>query len=447
MSDIFWKKVLSDLEVSVSRPNFVTWLKPTRFVENRNGLVIIAVPNPYAKNWLEKNIIKELKKVCQEEFEDFEDIKFEISKKEAASAYDELPILKQVEEEEREMEAEEGVPNSFHSRYTFDTFVVGNNNRLAFAAAQVVADKPGEAYNPLFLYGGVGLGKTHLMHAIANQVLQKNPKKKIIYTSCETFTSEFIDALKTNGMTAFKKKYRNVDMFLVDDIQFLSNKEGTQEEFFHTFNMLHQSNRQIVVTSDRVPKEINDLEDRLVSRFGWGMIADIQSPNFENRMAILQSKAQERGAVIPEEALEYIAQTITSNVRELEGSLIKLMAAAEVEGETITREYAKRTLKDLIKTNGSVVTTKQIVAKVADYFNVEINDILGKSRIKELVYPRQIVMFLLRNRLGHTLPQIGDELGGKDHTTVMHSVEKITKLRKVDSNVENDLQAIEKMFS
>ncbi len=446
MSDIFWKKVLSDLEVSVSRPNFVTWLKPTNFVENRNGLIIIAVPNPYAKNWLEKNIVKDLKRICKEEFDDFEDIRFEVMHKEAANAYDELPILKQVEEEEKEIEAEEGVPNSFHSRYTFDTFVVGNNNRLAFAAAQVVADKPGEAYNPLFLYGGVGLGKTHLMHAIANEVLRKAPKKKIIYTSCETFTSEFIDALKTNTMTAFKKKYRTADMFLVDDIQFLSNKEGTQEEFFHTFNMLHQNNRQIVVTSDRVPKEINDLEDRLTSRFGWGMIADIQAPNFENRMAILQSKAQERGIEVPVEALEYIAQTITSNVRELEGSLIKLMAAAEVEGETITREYAKRTLKDLIKTNGSVVTTKQIIGKVAEYFSVEVNDIMGKSRVKELVYPRQVVMYLLRNRLGHTLPQIGDEMGGKDHTTVMHSVEKITKARKVDSSVENDLQVIEKMF-
>lgn len=444
MSDIFWKKILADFEGKMSHPNFATWLKPTRFVENRNGLVIIAVPNPYAKNWLEKNLLKDLRKLFKEEFEDFEDIRFEVIKEAGRSDDSDLPLLKKAEETvELEADISSNSSTSFHPHYTFETFVVGNNNRLAFAASQVVAEKPGEAYNPLFLYGGVGLGKTHLMHAIANEALRRNPKKKIIYTSCETFTSEFVNALQTNSINTFKKKYRTVDLFLVDDIQFLANKEGTQEEFFHTFNILHQANRQIVITSDRPPKEIGDLEDRLSSRFGWGMIADIQAPNFENRVAILQSKAAERDIAVTPDVLEYIAQTITSNVRELEGSLIKLVAASQIEEEPITKPFAVRILKDLIKTSNSLVTGKQIIKKVAEHFNIEVNDILGNKRVKELVYPRQVVMYLMRSVLKHSYPQIGESLGGKDHTTIMHGVNKIEKARKTDPMIESDIREIE----
>lgn len=447
MSEIFWKKIVADFEGKMSHPNFATWLKPTRFVENRNGLVVIAVPNPYAKNWLEKNLLKDLRKIFKEEFEEFEDIRFEVIKKSAEPSEEDLPLLKKAEEaEETKVDISDNSATSFHPHYTFETFVVGNNNRLAFAASQVVAEKPGEAYNPLFIYGGVGLGKTHLMHAIANEVLRRNPKKKVIYTSCETFTSEFVNALQTNTINNFKKKYRTVDLFLVDDIQFLANKEGTQEEFFHTFNILHQANRQIVVTSDRTPKEIGALEDRLVSRFGWGMLADIQAPNFENRVAILQSKAAERGISIPAEVLEYIAQTITSNVRELEGSLIKLVAASEIEEEPITKQFAVRILKDLVKGNNILVTGKQIIKRVAEYFNVEVGDILGNKRVKELVYPRQIVMYLMRAMLNHSYPQIGESLGGKDHTTIMYGVNKIEKGRKLDNAIESDIKAIENLL-
>jgi len=447
MSDSFWRQILLNLEPKIGRPNFVTWLKPTRFIENRNGLIIIAVPNPYAKNWLEQHLIKDIRSALQEEFSDFEEVRFEVVEKTAAEPTNELPLMQALETPLTE-EEEVPVPSEpiTAPRYSFDNFIVGNNNRLAFAASQVVAEKPGEAYNPLFIYGGVGLGKTHLMHAIANEITRRNPKKKIIYTSCETFTSEFIQALQTKTINDFKRKYRTVDVFLVDDIQFLANKEGTQEEFFHTFNMLHQANRQIVITSDRVPKEITQLEDRLTSRFGWGMIADIQVPNFENRVAILQAKAELKGVPIPTEAMEYIANTITSNIRELEGSLTKLITAAEVEDEPITKEFTVRILKDLINSVNGNITTKQLIKIVAEYFGVEVGDILGRQRIKELVYPRQMTMYFLRTYLNQSFPQIGASMGGKDHTTVMHSVSKIEQKIKTDPLVEQDMKAIERLL-
>jgi chromosomal replication initiator protein len=416
-------------------------------VENRGGLVYIAVPNPYAKNWLENNLLKELSAACQDEFDDFQEIRFEVRETKASPAMNDLPLLDHEEPTQEPAEPiKHEVSSGFNPRYTFSNFVVGNNNRLAFAASQVVAEKPGESYNPLFIYGGVGLGKTHLMHAVANEILRHNPKKKIVFISCETFASEFVEALRSNSINEFKKKYRSVDVLLVDDIQFLANKEGTQEEFFHTFNALHQSNRQIIVTADRVPKEINQLEDRLASRFGWGMIADIQPPNFENRIAILKSKADERNINIPDDALEYIANTITSNVRELEGSLIKLAATASLDQEDITKQYTVRVLKDLTHTADSRLSTKQIIKKVAEYFNIEITDILGKKRSKEIVYPRQVAMYLIKEKLDHSYPQIGDEFGGKDHTTVMHSVNKIESEIKTNPSVETDIQNIHKLF-
>lgn len=404
--------------------------------------MIIAVPNQYARNWLEKNLRKEILKALESEGVAVEQIQFEISETTSAPT-DALPLLQQTAPPTEEAPEKAAPAEPFSTRYTFDNFIVGNNNRLAFAAAEIVADRPGEAYNPLFIYGGVGLGKTHLMHAVATEILRRNPKKNIIYTSCETFTSEFIQALQSKTINDFKKKYRSVDVFLVDDIQFLANKEGTQEEFFHTFNILHQANRQIIVTADRMPKEIADLEDRLVSRFGWGMVADIQAPNFENRVAILQDKAQKKGFHVPQESLEYIAKTITTNVRELEGSLIKLVGAAEIEGVAITQAFTERTLKDLARSGGSNKTTKQIIRAVTEHFGIEIADIMGKKRTKELVYPRQIVMYLLRELLHHSYPQIGDALGGKDHTTIMHGVNKIEKELKHNSSVEADVKAIQ----
>lgn len=447
--DKTWGRVLAALEPSVTRPNYITWLKPTRLVETKDGLAIVAVPNPYAKNWIEKNILKDMRKFLSQEVGPVEHVSLIIAEKEDKRPLDELPLLQNSDDSPTAVpviENTDGDPEErlFNNHYTFETFIVGNNNRLAFAASQVVAEKPGEAYNPLFLYGGVGLGKTHLMQAIGNEIATRYPKKKIIYTSCEIFTGEFIEALQNKTINAFKRKYRTTDVFLIDDIQFLVNKEGTQEEFFHTFNILHQANRQIVITSDRTPKEIGKLEDRLTSRLGWGMVADIQAPNIETRTAILQAKAKEKGVEISHEVLDYVASAITSNVRELEGSLVKLIGTAQTDNVPITKEYAKKVLKDLAAshTSGKKLTSKQLLKAVAAHFDLEVSDLLGKKRLQEVVYPRHLAMYLLHKNLGHSYPQIGEELH-KDHTTIMHGVGKIEQQLKTNQQTEDDLRAIE----
>ena len=447
MTNPIWRDIISTLEPTMSRPNFATWLASTDLEEDLPGAFTITVPNQYAKSWLENNIIGDIENLLKKNVNNFNQVRIVVSKR-SASSLEDLPILQGAVEDNPDETISDKTPknNPFNPKYTFDSFIVGNNNRLAFAAAQAVADKPGEAYNPLFLYGGVGLGKTHLMQAIGNSIIQNSPKKKIAYLSCETFASEFIEALQNKAINEFKRKYRSVDVFLIDDIQFLANKEGTQEEFFHTFNTLHQGNRQIVMTADRMPKEIGDLEERLISRIGWGMVADIQAPNFENRVAILQAKAKQMGFEVDSSVLEYIANTITTNVRELEGSLTKLSTTAVVEKRLVTIELVKGVLKDLARPNTKNISPKKVVRIVSDYFNIDSLDLLGKKRVKEIVYPRQILMYLLRHLLKHSLPQIGDELGGKDHTTVMHGVKKIEILLKTDSGVEGDLREIRRLL-
>ena len=447
MPNPIWQDILNTLEPTMSRPNFATWLASTDMIEEVPGALTITVPNQYAKTWLENNIIGDIETLLKDSVENFEQVRIVVAKKSAAPL-DDLPILQGMTDESAEEQkiTREAKGNPFNPNYTFECFIVGNNNRLAFAAAHAVADKPGEAYNPLFLYGGVGLGKTHLMQAVANHITQNNPKKKIAYVSCETFASEFIEALQNKSINEFKRKYRSVDVFLVDDIQFLANKEGTQEEFFHTFNTLHQANRQIVMTADRMPKEIGNLEDRLVSRIGWGGVGDIPKPNFENRVAILQAKAKQMDFAIGSDVLEYIANTITANVRELEGSLTKLATTATVEPRPVILELAKEVLKDLARPHKKNYTTKKVLRAVAEHFAIDEIDLLGKRRVQEVVFPRQIVMYILRHELEHTLPQIGDELGGKDHTTIMHGVKKIETQLKSDRQVERDLIDIKNLL-
>ena len=450
MINPIWQDILNTLEPTMSRPNFVTWLSTTDLIEDIPGSITITVPNQYAKSWLENNLIGDIEALLKKSVTNFEQARI-VVRKTNLTALDDLPILQGITEEmitdSPDLIAEKGPRKSqFNPKYTFESFIVGNNNRLAFAAAQAVADKPGEAYNPLFLYGGVGLGKTHLMQAIANHITKNNPKKKIAYVSCETFASEFIEALQNKAINEFKRKYRSVDVFLVDDIQFLANKEGTQEEFFHTFNTLHQADRQIVLTADRMPKEIGIMEDRLASRIGWGVVADIQTPNFENRVAILQAKAAAMNFTVESDVLEYIANTITANVRDLEGSLTKLATTAKVNNQPVTIELVRETLKGITQPNNKHLTTKKILRTVAEYFSVEMNDLLGKKRVAELVYPRQIVMYLLRHSLNHNYTQIGEELGGKDHSTVIYGFEKIERLLKTDTQVEKDLREINQIL-
>jgi len=439
-TDKLWKDILRHLEPVVGRPNVVTWLKPARIVGRSAKKLTISVPNHYAKSWIERHAASKIAGAAGKLGSGKPALEVVVLKPPPISA-SELPIL-QAQEEPPPKPDKSGEKNpSVNKKYTFDTFIVGNNNRLAFAAAQVVSEKPGETYNPLFVYGGVGLGKTHLMQAIGNAVLKSDPKKKVIYTSCETFTSEFIGALQNKTINDFKNKYRSVDVLLVDDIQFLANKEGTQEEFFHTFNILHQANRQIVITADRLPKEISDLEERLISRFGWGMIADIQPPNYETRAAILQAKAKQMATEVPSEVIDYIAKTITANVRELEGSLTKLIAARQVEGAVLTIDFTKRILRDLMAPQ-THLSAKEIIRQVAKFFDVEVSDILGKKRLRDLVYPRQVAMYLMRELLHLSYPQIGQELGGKDHTTIMHGVQKIEKSLPQDPHLEQDIRQV-----
>jgi chromosomal replication initiator protein len=325
----------------------------------------------------------------------------------------------------------------------FDTFVVGKGNELAHAAAKAVAERPGAVYNPLFIYGGVGLGKTHLMQAVGHDVLARDPHKKVVYVSSEKFTNEFIQAVSHGGGEKFKNFYRGVDLLLIDDIQFLAGKEGTQEEFFHTFNALHQANKQIIVTSDRPPKSIAALEARLVSRFEWGMIADIAQPDMETRVAILEAKCREKNISLSVDILQYIAGAVQSNVRELEGALNRLMAFAQLNRTEPTLETTKELLKNIApgsKRGG--LTPKQLIAGVAQYFDIQLEDLLGTSRKKELVEPRQIAMYLLREELHASFPSIGHELGGRDHTTAMHACTKISALLNEDEKVKQDIVLI-----
>lgn len=334
-----------------------------------------------------------------------------------------------------------------NEKYTFDTFVIGKGNQMAHAAALVVAEDPGSIYNPLFFYGGVGLGKTHLMHAIGHQMLLKRPTAKIKYVSSENFTNDFITSIQKNKMEDFRNEYRNVDLLLVDDIQFLVNKEGTQEEFFNTFEELYRNNKQIVLTSDRLPNEIPTLPERLVSRFAWGLSVDITPPDLETRTAILRKKAEAERLEIPDDTLSYIAGQIDSNIRELEGALVRVQAFATMQNSDITTSLAAEAIKALKSSHGSTqVSILQIQEEVAKYYHIHVNDLKGKKRVKGIVVPRQIAMYLSRELTDSSLPKIGGEFGGKDHTTVIHAHEKIQHLVETDPTIKNEIAEIKQIL-
>lgn len=333
-------------------------------------------------------------------------------------------------------------------KYTFDTFVIGSNNKFAHAASLAVADSPGEGYNPLFIYGGVGLGKTHLMHSVAHYILERNPEAKVMYITSEKFTNELIQTIRNKTADEFRDKYRNIDVLLIDDIQFISGKESTQEEFFHTFNALHEAKKQIIISSDRPPKEIKTLEERLCSRFEWGIIADIQSPDYETRMAILNKKAEADGILIDPHILEFIAVNVKSNIRELEGSLNKLIALSRLKKKEITMELAMESIQDYLNVGEQyTVTLTYIVDIVADHFNLTQQEIYSKNRSNKIAYPRQIAMYMCRKYLGMSLTDIGKSIGDKDHTTVMHAVKKIEEDLKTDSSLQNNLDILVKKLN
>lgn len=425
-----WSEILATLEKGMTRSQFDAWLKNTRPLAIENNTLIIATPNLWVRQWLTDRLSEQLQQallrctggrlkleLVVDDGDNSNHDAFEARMEAAATS---------VQTVERTRTVTAGQP--LNPKYTFDTFVIGSGNRLANAAALAVAQAPAKAYNPLFLYGGVGLGKTHLMQAIAHYVLERKKDVQIVYVSSETFTNEMINAIRDGSTAAFRNRFRNVDILLVDDIQFLAGKEGTQEEFFHTFNALHEANKQIVLTSDRPPKDIPTLEERLRSRFEWGLLSDIQPPDLETRIAILRKKAQLEGFTVPDDVIYYIAERVTSNIRELEGALIRLVAHSSFTGQPITLDIAQHILKDLLPKKPPVrVTISNIQAVIAEHFGLTVEDLKQRKRTRAVAYPRQIAMYLARELTDSSLPRIGAEFGGRDHTTVLHACEKIAK--------------------
>lgn len=442
-----WQAVLGELEISTSKANFQTWLRNTKLLSLNDAVATISVPNIFIRSWLENHYKDQFLASFKKQVPSIETIRFEIEGSEVAPAPEVVPVYettnKKPSSKPASRELAEELPTTISRGQVFETFVEGNNNRLAYAVSRAVANSPGTLYNPLFIYGGVGLGKTHLMHAIANHVLAQDSAKRVLYVSSEKFTNDYIGSISSKNMTKFKQTYRTLDLLLVDDIQFIATKEGTQEEFFNTFNTLHQSNRQIVIAADRVPKAIPGLEERLSSRFGWGMVVDIQPPNYETRLAILRSKCQEKGLSVPEEALDYIANQVHSNIRELEGALNRFIIYCQMSHVPLSYESARAALSGLITpVQQRTYSMDTVLSLLAEHFGINLADLIGKKRTKELVYPRHVAMYILKEELNMSFPQIGREMGGKDHTTVMHGCNKIIAELPNNTKIQSDVARI-----
>lgn len=408
-----WQEALRFLKNELDEHNYTTWVNAARPLAYYDGTLVIITINDFTRDWLETRYSAMLRSHLESVFNKNITLRFLTSEGEQAAI------------STRESDVTP-TPN-LNPKYTFDSFVIGNSNRLAHAAARAVAESPSKAYNPLFIYGGVGLGKTHLMHAIGHYVLEHDRQTRVVYVSSETFTNEMINSIRDDKGEEFRNKYRTIDILLIDDIQFLANKERTQEEFFHTFNALYESEKQIIISSDRPPKEIPTLEDRLRSRFEWGLIADIQPPDLETRVAILRKKALLENYSMPDDVLQFIASNIKSNIRELEGALLRIIAYASLNGREINLETTQEALKEFISIEKPRVTIPIIQKAVAQYFNLKVEDLKAKRRTHNVAFPRQIAMYLARELTDASLPKVGEEFGGRDHTTVMHAYEKISQ--------------------
>ncbi len=437
-----WEKTLNIIKGELTEVSFNTWIKSCEPLCISANTIKISVPNSFTKDILEKRykdlVINSIEAACSKTY----DLEFLI-----ASEVQETEEKNTVKDDISVTVSDE-MSSTLNPKYTFDSFVIGNSNRFAHAASLAVAESPAKAYNPLFIYGGVGLGKTHLMHAIGHYILQNNPNAKVVYVSSEKFTNELINAIKDDKNEEFRTKYRSVDVLLIDDIQFIAGKERTQEEFFHTFNTLHEANKQIILSSDRPPKEIPTLEDRLRSRFEWGLIADIQAPDFETRMAILKKKADVEKLNVPNEVMVYIATKIKSNIRELEGALIRIVAYSSLTNRDITVDLATEALKDIISNKQNKCITIDLIQDiVANYFNLRVEDLKSQRRTRNVAYPRQIAMYLSRKLTDMSLPKIGEEFGGRDHTTVIHAYEKISEALNNDQSLEHTIDDITKKLT
>ncbi|WP_338752435.1 chromosomal replication initiator protein DnaA [Bacillus sp. FJAT-52991] len=442
--DDLWSKVLQSIEKKISKPSFDTWLKSTKAHSLQGDSITITAPNDFARDWLEGHYSQLISGVIGEITGEQLAVRFIIPEHQQSEEFDVSSAKKQQNKKE---DTHEFPQNMLNPKYTFDTFVIGSGNRFAHAASLAVAEAPAKAYNPLFIYGGVGLGKTHLMHAIGHYVLEHNPGAKVVYLSSEKFTNEFINSIRDNKAVDFRNRYRNVDVLLIDDIQFLAGKEQTQEEFFHTFNTLHEESKQIIISSDRPPKEIPTLEDRLRSRFEWGLITDITPPDLETRIAILRKKAKADNLDIPNEVMLYIANQIDTNIRELEGALIRVVAYSSLINKDVNADLAAEALKDIIPSSKPKTITIQNIQKVVgEQYNVKLEDFKAKKRTKSVAFPRQIAMYLSRELTDFSLPKIGEEFGGRDHTTVIHAHEKISRLLETDSQLQHNVKEIQNLL-
>lgn len=440
-----WQAILGNLEVTLSKANFNTWFKNTSILDRGADYIIIGVPSAFSKDWISSKYQTDIVKVLKTIAPEVREIKYQVGQQKL------VPAMAQAQTNTSSGQASpysykpqaQTIPqNSLNPKYLFDSFVIGKHNELAHAAGLVVSKNPGSQYNPLFIYGGVGLGKTHLMHAVGNKLLSERSDYKVLYVTSEKFTNDYINAISTKRMDEFKKQYRTVDMLLIDDIQFIAGKEGTQEEFFHTFNELRDKGKQIIMTADRLPKEIPAIEQRLVSRFEWGMIADIQAPDFETRLAILKTKVSKKGFNVSDEIIYFVAENINSNIRELEGALNRLLVYQQMEHKTLTIDTAKTILGNMISQKKKATTLKKIAMSVAEFYNITVEDLIKQSRKKEYVKPRQIAMYISRKELASSFPTIGEFYGGRDHTTVMHGVEKIETLVAQTENLKQEVELI-----
>lgn len=462
-SEALWKTALAHIELSISKANFVTWFKNTSILDYNEGLVTIAVPNGFAKEWLENKYNHYIIQALQSADPAIRKIRCVIASASqniggSAPRIDSVQNIKAstepknidfkrkkiIQQPSFQAKGNVGETGIFHqsnlnNRYTFDNFIVAENNELARAACMAVAENLGVVYNPLFIYGGVGLGKTHLLQSIGNAIIKKHPERRVKYITSERFTNELVNSIKNQKIDQFKDYYEQMDLLIIDDIQFLAGREKTQNEFFQIFNALYQINKQIVISSDRPPKAIATLEERLRSRFEGGMITDISRPTLETRLAILESKVAERGAQIDKDALFYIADNISQNVRELEGALNRVIAYSEFQKIPATLENTKKILNQLLESNKKTVSIEDVFAHVTEHFQVSREDLIKKGRKKEVVYPRQVMMYLLRTELQHSFSAIGDIFNGRDHTTVLHAVEKIEREKNQSDKVRSDI--------
>lgn len=441
-----WKSVLGEIKLEVSKANYITWFKNTALSSNLDGVVMINVPNTFTKEWLEYKYNKLILKSLRNYSKSVRSIKYNIS----SDIFQSTRASKNTEQQQKTPEQENQLgfkefqvdkETNLNPRYTFDSFIVGSFNDMAHAAATAVTKNVGSLYNPLFIYGGVGRGKTHLIQAIGNKIKKDNPELKVLYVTSEKFTSEVVSAMQNGTMPSFKEKYRKYDVLIIDDIQFIANKVRTQEEFFHTFNALYESNKQIIISSDCPPKSMQELEDRLRSRFEGGIMADISEPDYESRLAILKTKAENKEFSPSMEIIEYIASTIQNNIRELEGALNAVIAKERLVGKSLSIDEVKEILNKNSRPK-KLLTAAQIIKTVADFYNIKEAFLFEKTRKKEIVRPRQVAMYLLREDFNGSYPYIGQKFGGRDHTTAIHSYEKIKNCLKKDDRLAEEIKSI-----